>query len=172
MEQKQEFMDLNNTLNRLQDKENLNKEEINKKKELESKLIEYLECKAKGAQIRARTQWVEKGEKNNGYFLGLEKHRQQNNAITKLKIDETIESNDSVILKRIRTFYKDLYTNKECDNVNLDRSFNAISNLTTLTEMDKQFLDKDLNIGELDETIKNLKENKSPGFDGLSPEFF
>jgi hypothetical protein len=31
--------------------------------------------KAKGAQIRSREKWVEFGEKNNAYFLGLEKKR-------------------------------------------------------------------------------------------------
>jgi hypothetical protein len=32
--------------------------------------------KAKGAQIRSRIKWVEEGEKNTKFFLGLEKARQ------------------------------------------------------------------------------------------------
>jgi hypothetical protein len=44
--------------------------------------------KAKGAQIRSREKWVEFGEKNNAYFLDLEKKRQIKMSITKLLDDE------------------------------------------------------------------------------------
>jgi hypothetical protein len=40
---------------------------------LEIKLKTIYQEKAKGAQVRAREQWVELGEQNNSYFLGLEK---------------------------------------------------------------------------------------------------
>jgi hypothetical protein len=37
-----------------------------------------------GAQIRSRVQWVEQGEKNTKYFLGLEKTRQTRKTINSL----------------------------------------------------------------------------------------
>lgn len=40
---------------------------------LEKELQQIYEQKAKGAQIRSREKWVEFVEKNNAYFLGLEK---------------------------------------------------------------------------------------------------
>jgi transcriptional antiterminator Rof (Rho-off) len=43
---------------------------------LEKELGQLYEQKAKGAQIRFREKWVEFGENNNAYFLGLEKKRQ------------------------------------------------------------------------------------------------
>jgi hypothetical protein len=52
--------------------------------------------KAKGAQIRCREKWVEYGEKNNSYFLGLEKQRQIKKSINKL-IDE---NNEKITFKR------------------------------------------------------------------------
>jgi hypothetical protein len=42
------------------------------------------------AQIRCGEKWVEYGEKNNSYFLGLEKQRQIKKSINKL-IDENNE---------------------------------------------------------------------------------
>jgi hypothetical protein len=42
--------------------------------------------KAKGAQIRSREKWVELGEKNNSYFLGLEKQRQVRKSISNANI--------------------------------------------------------------------------------------
>jgi hypothetical protein len=47
-------------------------------------LEQIYEQKAKGGQIRSREKWVEFGEKNNAYFLGLEKKRQIKKSITKL----------------------------------------------------------------------------------------
>jgi hypothetical protein len=38
----------------------------------------------KGRQIRSRVKWIEEGEKNTAYFLGLEKTRQTKKAINEL----------------------------------------------------------------------------------------
>ena len=53
--------------------------------ELENEISKIYEQKAKGAQIRSREKWFELGEKNNSYFLGLEKQRQVRKSINKLK---------------------------------------------------------------------------------------
>jgi 50S ribosomal subunit-associated GTPase HflX len=39
--------------------------------DIEKELEQIYIQKAKGAQIRSREKWVELGEKNNSYFLGL-----------------------------------------------------------------------------------------------------
>jgi hypothetical protein len=67
---------------------------------LEIKLEQIYQEKAKGAQVRAREQWVELGEKNNSYFLGLEKERQVKKSINKIKN----ENND--ISKRLIWSFK------------------------------------------------------------------
>jgi hypothetical protein len=41
--------------------------------DLEHKISKAYENKAKGAQVRSRGKWMELGEENNSYFLGLEK---------------------------------------------------------------------------------------------------
>ena len=40
--------------------------------------------KTKGRQIRSRVKWIEEGEKNTAFFLGLEKTRQTKKAINEL----------------------------------------------------------------------------------------
>ena len=52
---------------------------------IENKLSKIYSDKAKGAQIRSRIKWVEEGEKNTKFFLGLEKARQTRKNITSLK---------------------------------------------------------------------------------------
>jgi hypothetical protein len=49
--------------------------------DIEKELEQIYIQKAKGAQIRSREKWVELGEKNNSYFLGLEKQRQVRKSI-------------------------------------------------------------------------------------------
>ena len=65
------LINLQNKLNTLTDTNtNTSKleEEINA---TEIKLEQLYDTKAKGAQIRSRVKWVEEGEKNTKFFLGL-----------------------------------------------------------------------------------------------------
>ena len=47
---------------------------MNRKRDLESQLSNLHDKKTKGAQIRSRAKWVQEGEKNSKFFLGLEKN--------------------------------------------------------------------------------------------------
>jgi hypothetical protein len=51
-------------------------ENITLNTEIENIQTELYDLKAKGVQIRSNEKWIELGEKNNSYFLGLEKQRQ------------------------------------------------------------------------------------------------
>lgn len=50
--------------------------DMNKKRDLESQLNILYDKKATGAQIRSRAKWINEGEKNTKFFLGLEKNIQ------------------------------------------------------------------------------------------------
>ena len=58
--------------------EQLNKQLLQTRQELELIHIN----RAKGAQVRSRIKWIEEGEKNTKYFLGLEKSRGKANTVT------------------------------------------------------------------------------------------
>lgn len=62
--------------------------------------------KAKGAFIRSKAKWLEKGEQNSSYFFKLEKQRQTKNSINKLSINGTIvdEPKDKYLRKILQTF--------------------------------------------------------------------
>jgi hypothetical protein len=62
----------------------------------EKELEQIYNQKAKGAQIRLREKWVELGEQNNSYFLGLEKQRQVNKSISK-----SLDESNKVILSSV-----------------------------------------------------------------------
>ena len=55
--------------------------------------------KTKGAQIRSKAKWVNEGEKNTKFFLGLEKSHQTFNVIKELKTsDGKIAKSENEIL--------------------------------------------------------------------------
>ena len=56
--------------------------------------------KVKGAILRSKARWVEYGEKNNRYFLNLEKKKGEKKTITKLKLNEEMETEDQEIILR------------------------------------------------------------------------
>jgi GTPase SAR1 family protein len=86
---RQERRSLENELNvKIANRDSMNVEDKNLNDHinlLEIKLEKIYQETAKGAQVRAQEQWVELGEKNNSYFLGLEKKRQVKKSINKIK---------------------------------------------------------------------------------------
>ena len=61
--------------------------------------------------MRSREKWVELEEKNNSYFLNLEKKRQAKKSLNKLK-DENgdIICEQTKLLKEIKRYYEQLYS--------------------------------------------------------------
>ena len=47
--------------------------DMNRKRNLESRLSNVYDEKIRGAQIRSRANWISEGEKPTKFFLGLEK---------------------------------------------------------------------------------------------------
>jgi len=126
----------------------------------------------KGAQIRSRAEWVEKGERSNKYFLGLEKHRQSHNVIKQVKKSNgQLTSSDSDILLEITEYYSRLY---KSENVNEKEINEYVSNCNTkqLSENDKELCEQEITLDEICNAIDSVKENKSPGLDGITPEFY
>ncbi len=79
--------------------------------DLKIKYDSHFDYIAKGAIIRSRANWYEKGEISNKYFLGLESHRGTKSCIRKLlSSDGNLTTNPLKIMKEIEKSYSDLYT--------------------------------------------------------------
>ncbi len=70
----------------------------------------YIFKKLKGAYVRSRARWIEKGEKSNNYFCRLEKKRQENNSINSLYVNGDINRSPKIISSEIFQFYSSLYS--------------------------------------------------------------
>ena len=128
--------------------------------------------KIEGIRLRSRSRYEDLGEKPTQYFFNLEKRNYTSKVIHKLVNTEGEEfTNTADILKCQTNFYKDLY--KQCDhkdNITI-QSFLG-ENKSKLSDKDSQDLEGEILYSELVFALKNMKNNKSPGLDGFTVEFF
>ena len=132
--------------------------------DLEEKLLE----KIRGIMFRSRVQWYEEGEKNTKYFFSLEKARYNAKTCYKLLDGEGVEVNDTKrILDMQREFYLDLY--KE----DADVEFNLKNNYSLyVPQKVKDVQNIQINFKDLEDAIKSMNNNKTPGEDGLPVDFY
>lgn len=142
------------------------------KVELESKLNHMYSEKAKGIQVRSRAKWIQEGERSTKYFMRLESQRQSLNVINEVqKSNGNITTNSEEILEEISSFYSELYCSKQNSNHNVSEFIMNVET-PTLSHVSKEMCDVNITMGELSEVVNNMKENRSPGLDGLTSEFY
>ena len=120
--------------------------------------------------LRSKLNWMEFGEKPSKFFLNLEKRNFINRQMKKLIDEEGNAIQDKNILFETHRFYSHLYEKKPIKTFD----WNAIADLNVpkLNSQLRDTLEGPLNINEAFEVVKNMKNNKSPGLDGFTAEFF
>jgi exonuclease III len=137
----------------------------------------YNNEKSRGAQLRSKAEWAEFGERNSKFFLNLEKRRYKAKCITTLIDENENEINKAEeILEYEKTFYKKLYTetidpNAEETNIAATH-FLGGGDIPHISDENKQNCDMEINIIEIGQALKELQNGKSPGSDGLTPDFY
>ena len=120
-----------------------------------------------GVMFRSKVRWYEQGEKNTKYFYSLEKAKY--NAKTCYKIIEQDQeiTNPSEILECQKKFYQNLYSQDEDVNFNMTNRFGILVSESNRIQQDQQITMK-----ELEEAIKTMNNNKTPGEDGIPADFY
>lgn len=140
-------------------------------------LENFLNEKTKGQILRSKVNWYEHSEKNSKFFLNLEKRNGSQNTIKLLANNdnpehEQIETNPKDILINIKKFFANLFERKSNKSFEQCQSFLRDMTLPLVTEQQNEILKKPLSIDELENSIKNSDNGKSPGNDGLPREFY
>ena len=145
--------------------------------QLEILKLEYnsiYENLAQGAIVRSRATWYEKGEKSNKYFLNLESYKKAKSSVRKVfNKDGILITNPKEILQEIENFYSDLYKADSltpCEN--LLSSFLENPEIPRLTAENAQACEGKLTVDECLKSLQLFENNKSPGDDGLTAEFY
>ena len=140
------------------------------KKEL-NQIYDYV---TNGIILRSRTTSYEEGEKSSSYFLRLEKRNKSKSHIRKLMLDEndtSEETDDLVILRELKSFYS-LYRKRSLKTE--DEFMEYLGNINTpkLQDNDIERCEGKLTLKECWEALSSMKNNKSPGNNGFTKEFY
>ena len=148
--------------------ENTDRQVINKTR---TKLKHMYEEIGRGAEVRSRVQWFEESEKPTRYFHSLEKCKGKEKSWDKILDDSgnTISGTDEILKVQVDFFTK-LYTSQETDSDLQDKFCNSIDKKLSMDSI--SMLDKELELKDLNNALRNMKNNKSPGPDGLIVEFY
>ena len=138
------------------------------KLELENRVQEF----TKGAIIRSRVQWFEEGEKPTKYFLNLEKRNHNLKVISRLQLNNgEITTDNNEILQAEEHFYSQLYTSKVEFT---EENFNdfATFECPRLSGENSDTVDLPINEHDILKAMKETKNNKAPGNDGIPVDFY
>lgn len=110
-------------------------------------------------------------EKSSSYFFNLEKYNHNKKVIIRLENPDTGDcmSDPNEILQILNNFYQKLYSHKDLD---LDPDYLGELTIPQVSEKDQQMLDAPIQLEEIHAALKQLKKNKCPGVDGLTPECY
>jgi len=122
-----------------------------------------------GAFIRSKCNFLDFSEKPSKYFYMREKDRSEKKIIRNLKLDgKDLSDNDSII-NAFRNFYIDLFTKQEIDT---DLMNEFLTDLPHLDSNQATFCEGPITSDEILSALQSMQNNKSPGPDGLSKEFY
>ena len=137
---------------------------LKSKADIENLLAE----KTKGIMFRCKTRWIENEGRSTKYFLNLEKRRYNARVCNKIVKDDGQEVTDFVnIMAEQKNFYEDLYKKDEAVEFSLINQTRLKVNESLKAEQELPFTQK-----ELGQALKQMKNGKTPGEDGLTAEFF
>lgn len=168
--------DLQDQLEELERDFERNIETINeKKKDLEN----IRNHKVNGCMVRSRAKWINEGEKPSNYFLNLENRHFTNKIIPKVIIVENDVQREIIkqedILMEVENFYRNLYSSNRNINEKADGKISDILkdfSVPKLSDGEKKSIEGYITHKEASIILKDMSNNKSPGSDGFTAEFF
>ena len=118
--------------------------------------------KVKGAMLRVKARWMSLAERGSKYFHSLEKRNAKSKSMNKVYNERNqITENPTEILRVQSEFYHKLYTSDKEVNCQIDCEPEA-----KISEIKKSKLNDTISVEEIQEAIKGMARNKSPGSDG------
>ena len=124
-----------------------------------------------GIIIRSRCQWYEKGERSNSFFLGLEKRNYLSRLVSCLKVEGKAVYKQEEIMNCLVQHYREVFCRRDNIPFNKDTYLHC-SDKNVLSEQEKNYLERPIELEELEQTLRSLKGNKSPISSGFQPEFY
>lgn len=125
-----------------------------------------------GRKVRSRLKNLTEHEKPSRFFLSLERKNGEKKIINQVVVgDNSVSSDPDIISQTYTDFYKKLFASQgDLDLAEQNYFLNHIKR--EVPEPNKIELESQISKDEILSALKNMKNNKSPGLDGLSKEFY
>ena len=151
---------------------NINNQTVANLVQKQNQLINVRNEKIEGVMLRSKCRYMDLGEEPTNYFFNLENRNYTSKVINKLIYNDIEYTKTNEVLNCQKQFYEKLY-----DNVNEIDEYTPIENIigengTQLSEAEAQKTEGEMTYIELTKALKNMKNEKSPGLDGFTVEFF
>ena len=127
--------------------------------------------KMESVKIRSREKIYENWEKNTSYFYTKLKTNQQKQTFTSILNQQGEIKYGNEMLEEISKFYKELYQS-ECDENKIIKYIQETHSIPKLSENNKELCEGYITEQEAYKALKAMNNNKTPGEDGLTKEFY
>ena len=123
-------------------------------------------------KITSKCDWYESGEKSTTLFLNLEKSRSSQGIVRSIFKKKIEVKNQLEINNELRKFYENLL--KENLHASKDDIFSFLKNISLPTMTNEQALECKGIISETEllKALKSMKDDKSPGNERITKEFY
>ena len=148
-----------------------NEEYLNRLQDTENELKSKYKTREEGERIRSKLEKFENNEKRTKYFFRQERKRGEAKQINIIVggNNRTVNTKDE-IMKEIKLFYAQLYKTETTNIQQITENLKYINQSLSTEDSDK--LNKFISSIEIEEAIKGMKKEKSPGDDGIPKEFY
>ena len=121
---------------------------------------------------KTKSWFFEKINKIDKYLARFIKNIREKNQINKTKNEKGDVTTDNAEIQRIiRDYYEQLYGNKVDNQEEMDRFLEKF-NLPRLNQEEIEIMNNPITSTETEAVMKNLPQNRSPGPDGFTGEFY
>lgn len=159
-------------LKKLLEKSDLTDSDTRQIHELKGKLRKIEEEKMEACRIRCREEWIDYGERCTKYFYDLERRNGELKVMKSLKTEDgNIVTSKEEICDTALNFYSKLYKTDDVDEDKLQRLIDTHID-KKLTDEQRDEMEGYFKKEEVLKSLKEMKNNKAPGLDGLSKEFY
>ena len=155
-----------------EDLTNLTKAQNNSYLHYKTRLNDLLKDEIRGHEVRTKGQpKYEINEPDISMYSQFEKRYQSKNVIYQLLDEnEELQTNQDSLQNIARNYYTKLFTKTRTNDAKQNKLLRNIVN--KISGEDKLKLDSPLTIKELEKAVMSLLNNKSPGPDGITGEFY